>query len=122
MKLQEELYSSTEELLSRERQVDQCRKQLETTELEVSKLIADLAECLGRVAHIETTRICTISSNSNARRPGIYAQAREMTRALDKIVQEHLHCNAHRADLMKEIGRLRARGISALFNYLSYFS
>lgn len=98
MSFQEKLYSSSEELMSRERQVEKCRRQLETTELEVGKLISDLAECLGQANHVETTR-----------RTGIYAQAREMTRALQKIVREHLECNAHRAELMREIGRLRAQ-------------
>jgi hypothetical protein len=74
----------------------ECREQMMTMEREVSKLIADLAECLGP----------NDSSEIVCLEEGTCAQAKELTRGFAKIVREHEKCRENREDLLNEIEQL----------------
>lgn len=85
------------ELSASERRVGQCREQLEKVEREVSRLIAELSDCLGRVD----------PSIAEPMEEDLYARASQLTRGLSKFVNEYGRCQADRQDLLQQINRLR---------------
>ncbi|KAJ8669857.1 hypothetical protein QAD02_001116 [Eretmocerus hayati] len=100
-KIKSELTNSRDEVNLLRNQLCASRDQLEATQREVSRLVADLSECMGRVA-VDSDEAASGGGDSL----DVYAAARQLARNLRDIVREHENCRQHKLQLIGQIKKL----------------